>query len=89
MAAGKLKIDIRRRAIMEQLNRDGMVFVSQLSEKMGITAATIRNDLDTLAMEGQLDRIQGGAVRKTQNAENWNGVIRPVGQGKRAIAVRK
>ena len=86
MAAGKLKIDIRRRAIMEQLNRDGMVFVSQLSEKMGITPTTIRNDLDTLAMEGQLERIQGGAVRKTQSEDNWTGAARPVGQGRRAIA---
>ncbi|MBE6933804.1 MAG: DeoR/GlpR transcriptional regulator [Ruminococcaceae bacterium] len=86
MATGKLKIDIRRRAILEQLNRDGRVSVLQLSEKMGITPATIRNDLDTLAMEGQLDRIQGGAVRKLQPAEGWAVTPSPVGPGKRAIA---
>ena len=65
MAIGKLKIDIRRQAILEQLNRDGQVFVTDLSNKMGITPVTIRNDLDTLAMEGRLERIQGGAIRKT------------------------
>ena len=86
MATGKLKIDIRRQAILEQLNREGMVQVAQLSEKMGITPATIRNDLDALAMEGQLDRIQGGAVRKVQPAEGWGGRLAPVGQGRRAIA---
>lgn len=86
MATGKLKIDIRRQAILEQLNREGMVQVAQLSEKMGITPATIRNDLDALAMEGQLDRIPGGAVRKVQPAEGWGGRLAPVGQGRRAIA---
>lgn len=84
MATGKLKIDIRRQTIMEQLNREGMVQVSQLSEKLGITPATIRNDLDMLASEGQLERIQGGAIRKT--ADGWSGNPAPAQQGKRAIA---
>lgn len=86
MATGKLKIDIRRQAIMEQLNREGIVQVAQLSERLGATPATIRNDLDTLAAEGQLDRIQGGAVRKVKAAEGWSGQSVPVGQGRRAIA---
>jgi DeoR/GlpR family transcriptional regulator of sugar metabolism len=86
MATGKLKIDIRRQAIMEQLNREGIVQVAQLSERLGATPATIRNDLDTLASEGQLDRIQGGAVRKVKSAEGWGGIPAPVGQGRRAIA---
>ena len=86
MASGKLKIDIRRQAIVEQLNREGIVQVAQLSELLGTTQATIRNDLDTLAAEGQLDRIQGGAVRKVKAAEGWAGVATPVGQGRRAIA---
>ena len=86
MATGKLKIDIRRQAIMEQLNREGIVQVAQLSERLGATPATIRNDLDTLAAEGQLDRIQGGAVRKVKVSEGWSGQSAPVGQGRRAIA---
>ena len=86
MANGKLKIDIRRQAILEQLNRDGIVQVAQLSERLGTTQATIRNDLDTLAAEGQLDRIQGGAVRKVKSGEGWSGSVSPVGQGRRAIA---
>ena len=87
MATGKLKIDIRRQTIMEQLNREGMVQVSQLSEKLGITPATIRNDLDMLAQEGQLERIQGGAIRKTQGSDSWNGNVVPAQQqSKRVIA---
>ena len=72
MATGKLKIDIRRQAILEQLNRDGQVFVTDLSQKLGITPVTIRTDLDTLAMEGRLERIQGGAIRKALGSDNWN-----------------
>ncbi len=86
MATGKLKIDIRRQAIMEQLNREGIVQVAELSQRLGATPATIRNDLDTLAAEGQLDRIQGGAVRKVKPAEGWASPVVPVGQGRRAIA---
>lgn len=86
MANGKLKIDIRRQAIMEQLNRDGMVQVTQLSQRLGATPATIRNDLDALALEGQLDRISGGAVRKVKPNDGWISNPTPVGQGRRAIA---
>ena len=71
MATSQLKIDIRRQAILEQLNREGQVFVNALSQKMGITPVTIRNDLDTLAMEGRLERIPGGALRKSQADCFW------------------
>lgn len=86
MASGKLKIDIRRQAIMEQLNRDGMVQVTQLSQRLNATPATIRNDLDALALEGQLDRIPGGAVRKVKASDGWSPNPAPAGQGRRAIA---
>lgn len=88
MATGKLKIDIRRQAILEQLNRDGQVFVTDLSQKLGITPVTIRNDLDTLATEGRLERIQGGAIRKPTRTEPWNaaGSFVPMQHEKHAIA---
>ena len=66
MATGRLKIDIRRHAILEKLNKDGQVFVTDLSAQLGATPVTIRNDLDALAAEGRLERIQGGAIRKQQ-----------------------
>ena len=89
MAIGKLKIDIRRQAILEQINRDGQVFVTDLSNKMGITPVTIRNDLDTLAMEGRLERIQGGAIRKVAPSDVWNPTLgnhSALQQEKRTIA---
>jgi DeoR/GlpR family transcriptional regulator of sugar metabolism len=86
MATGRLKIDIRRQAILEQLKRDGQVFVSDLSEKLGITPVTIRNDLDTLAMEGRLERIQGGAILKPVTAYADSRDSLPIQPEKQAIA---
>ena len=62
MASGKLKIDMRRERIMELLKRDGRVSVLALSRELGATPVTIRSDLDCLAQEGRLERIQGGAI---------------------------
>lgn len=63
MTGGKLKIDIRRKRILEQLRLDGKVSVTQLSEAMDVTPVTIRNDLAMLEQEGQVVRIQGGAIQ--------------------------
>ncbi len=89
MADSKLKIDIRRNAILEALKRDGKVYVSQLSEALGVTSVTIRNDLDTMERDGYLIRMNGGAVYSNRNAEksdsSSNGNV-PCQKEKEAIA---
>lgn len=62
MAEGKLKIDIRRKKILEILKKDGRVLVSELCKVLNVTPVTIRTDLDTLADDGYVERISGGAV---------------------------
>ena len=62
MAEGKLKIDIRRKKILEILKKDGRVLVSELCKTLGVTPVTIRTDLDTLESDGYVERISGGAV---------------------------
>ncbi len=62
MAESKLKIDVRRSRILEQLRTDGKVSVSRLAADLGATPVTIRNDLTALERDGYLVRIQGGAV---------------------------
>lgn len=62
MADRKLKIDIRRNNILQLLRRDGRVSVTQLSQTFGTTEVTIRNDLTALEQDGQLLRVQGGAI---------------------------
>lgn len=63
MPAG-LKIDARRKRILEELERSGHVTIAQLSAMLGATAVTIRNDLDVMEASGQLERVQGGAVSR-------------------------
>jgi DeoR/GlpR family transcriptional regulator of sugar metabolism len=60
-----LKIDQRRKKILEILIRDGQVRVSELSSKFGATPATIRSDLSALRENGYLERTSGGAVPRT------------------------
>ena len=62
MAESKLKIDVRRNKILEQLRSDGKVSVSRLAAELGATPVTIRNDLTALERDGYLVRMQGGAV---------------------------
>ena len=62
MAGSKLKIEMRRNKILELLRTEGKVSVIRLSQLLGTTAVTIRNDLTTLEREGYLIRTQGGAV---------------------------
>lgn len=66
----ELKIDARRNRILDILNRDGHVRVSQLSKDLGATMVTIRNDLDALEKDGYLERVQGGAVQTAYSYYN-------------------
>ncbi len=68
--ANELKIDARRKQILEILRRDGQVRVSQLSELLGATVVTIRSDLDALEQDGYLERTQGGGIQTMKNYYN-------------------
>jgi DeoR/GlpR family transcriptional regulator of sugar metabolism len=65
-----LKIDERRKKILEILRRDGQVRVSELSKLLGTTLVTIRSDLDILEQDGFLERTQGGAIQTVKNFYN-------------------
>ena len=70
MVERKLKIDIRRGKILEQLQKEGRVSVAALSESLGATTVTIRNDLNALEREGYLVRMQGGAALISRSVES-------------------
>ena len=65
-----LKIDVRRRRILDALSRNGQVWVSELSAELGATPVTIRSDLMALEEEGLLERIFGGAIPRVRNVLN-------------------
>jgi DeoR/GlpR family transcriptional regulator of sugar metabolism len=83
-----LKIDERRKKILEVLSRQGSVRVSELSEELGATVVTIRSDLDALERDGYLERVQGGAVQSVKNFYNmgFNRRTTKNAEYKRAIA---
>jgi DeoR family fructose operon transcriptional repressor len=63
--AENLFVEERRRLIIEQLMQNGRVSVNTLSDALGVSTVTIRQDLRALEEVGLLERTYGGAVRKT------------------------
>lgn len=59
-----LFVEERRRIILDQLREDGRVSVKELSERLRVSAVTIRQDLRALEEDGLLERTYGGAVRR-------------------------
>lgn len=60
--ARKLFLEERLDQIAALLQEQGRVSVADLSERLGVSAVTIRNDLGTLAHQGRLLRTHGGAM---------------------------
>jgi DeoR family transcriptional regulator, aga operon transcriptional repressor len=48
--------------VLEQLSRNGSVRVAELSERFGVSVATVRRDLELLEGQRLVARIHGGAV---------------------------
>lgn len=53
----------RRAKIIEEIDLNGKVTVSDLSKKLNISAVTIRNDLAHLEKQHMLIRARGGAIK--------------------------
>src|SRR5690625_3559642 len=63
-------VEERRRRIVEQVRRRGSVSVTTLAKELGVSGMTIRRDLESLAAEGVLDKVHGGAtLRRGASAE--------------------
>lgn len=54
----------RQNRILEILGKDNKTSVNTLSELLGVSSVTIRQDLNYLEAEGLLKRVHGGAVLK-------------------------
>lgn len=53
----------RRQMILQELDEMGRVRVAELSQRLGCSEVTIRNDIKNMDAEGLLKRTHGGAVR--------------------------
>ena len=52
----------RERAILDRLSADGSVSVGPLARDLGLSAVTIRGDLNVLQKKGWINRTRGGAA---------------------------
>lgn len=60
--AQALPTAVRRARVLETVRRRQFASVADLTATFGVSEVTIRNDLDALAEDGQLQRVRGGAV---------------------------
>jgi DeoR family transcriptional regulator, aga operon transcriptional repressor len=69
--APRLLIEERRRRILELLEKNDRVTVGKLIEEFGISAVTIRSDLDALDEQGALQRSHGGALKRLNPLQDY------------------
>lgn len=58
----------RRSLIIQELERNHIVKVAELSDQLGVSQVSIRRDLDHLEARGLLRRVHGGAVSVSSNS---------------------
>jgi DeoR family transcriptional regulator of aga operon len=56
----------RRERLLALVRAQDFARINELSERLGVSVVTIRNDLDQLAIEGQIRRVRGGAVPRVR-----------------------
>jgi DeoR/GlpR family transcriptional regulator of sugar metabolism len=77
----------RERAILSDLRSVGRVEVNELAKRFGVSAVTVRKDLDALERRSLLRRIRGGAVSVSVGDEgSFEARLEAAHGSKRAIA---
>jgi DeoR family transcriptional regulator of aga operon len=66
----RLLVEERRRRILEILESQERVTVEELVARFGVSAVTIRGDLDALAEAGAVIRSHGGALKRIEAPED-------------------
>src|SRR5512143_1357588 len=66
----RLLVEERRRRIKELVESQERVTVEELVGRFGVSAVTIRGDLDVMAEGGLLVRSHGGALKRVESAED-------------------
>jgi DeoR family transcriptional regulator of aga operon len=69
-AQSRLLVEERRRKILDLLEAQERVTVSELVRRFGVSAVTVRGDLHALHHAGHLVRSHGGAVRRRESADD-------------------
>lgn len=82
--------DMRRAAMVGYLREHAGASIAELARLTGVSAVTIHRDLDRLARDGLVERIQGGArvLGGVAEVSNWTRRRRLAQSEKRVIAVQ-
>ncbi|HEX2130833.1 MAG TPA: DeoR/GlpR family DNA-binding transcription regulator [Actinophytocola sp.] len=59
----------RQARIVEEIHKRGAVRVIEFAQMLGVSDMTIRRDLDALAQQGLLDKVHGGATKRSASTE--------------------
>lgn len=87
-------LDVRQHRhleIVQRLKLHGVTSVDDLVREFGVSASTIRRDLQLLDAGGQLVRVNGGAVSPADDADvtrPFSAVVTANVQSKRAVALK-
>jgi DeoR/GlpR family transcriptional regulator of sugar metabolism len=76
----------RQRHILDVLDASGRVVATELQEALGVSAYTVRRDLDELAGAGRLQRVHGGALPRSPVARTYEGRSAQSVAGKAEVA---
>ena len=66
-AKSRLLVEERRRHILDLLKKQERLTVEELVKRFGVSAVTIRGDLDALASTGEMVRSHGGAIKSRES----------------------
>lgn len=86
---GPLQVE-RRAQLLEELQKQGTVRVSELTERLGVAAVTIRRDIAQMAAEGLVRRVHGGVTLILPDEGGEEGGFAPtraVGSGPRTLGM--
>lgn len=61
----------RRRKILELLEKNGQVTITDLARRFSVSAVTVRADLDALSSSAAVMRSHGGAVRRNEATHDY------------------
>lgn len=68
----RLLTEQRRRNVLDLVDQQGQVTVTDMARRFSISAVTIRHDLDALASVGAVVRSHGGAVRRLEATQDYS-----------------
>ncbi|WP_327721230.1 substrate-binding domain-containing protein [Streptomyces sp. NBC_00490] len=78
----RLHVDQRHERVLELVRQRGSLRVAELAAELGVSAVTLRRDVEALAAQGRVQRLHGavvwpgeGAVEVRERAESAEGVV--------------